>query len=95
MKELPNPNTEKKFIRWFKSEDFKVIESKEGSHIFQFNDTYDLVSFVTSTGALAGFDAMINMKDKEVKLSMVKLFDDRNIKTITHKYVWGIFENEK
>ncbi|WP_195430268.1 class I SAM-dependent methyltransferase [Clostridium sp. D46t1_190503_E9] len=95
MKELPNPIHHKTFTRWFEKESFSKIEVKDGSHVFTFDDTQSLVSFVTSTGALAGFDAMIDMTDEDVKNSMIKLFDEKGIKTITHKYVWGIFKNDK
>ena len=95
MKELPNPVHHKTFTRWFEKESFSKIEVKSGSHIFTFDNTKSLVSFVTSTGALAGFDAMVNMEDEEVKSSMIKLFNDKGIKTITHKYVWEIFKNDK
>lgn len=95
MKELPNPINSKTFTRWFKKENFSKVEVKSGSHIFTFDDTESLVSFITSTGALAGFDAMIDMQDNEIKNSMIKLFNKKDINTITHKYVWGIFKNDK
>ena len=95
MKELPNPIHHKTFTRWFEKEGFSKIEVESGSHIFTFDNAQSVVSFVTSTGALAGFDAMIDMEDEEVKSSMIKLVDKKGIKTITHKYVWGIFKNDK
>lgn len=95
MKELPNPINQKIFTKWFLKEGFSKIEVESGSHIFTFDDTKSLVSFVTSTGALAGFDAMVDMQNEDVKNSMIKLFNKKGIKTITHKYVWGIFKNDK
>lgn len=95
MKELPNPINQKTFKRWFEKENFSNIEVKSGSHIFTFDNPKSLVSFVTSTGALAGFDAMVDMQDDEIKNSMIKLFNKKEINTITHKYVWGIFKNDK
>lgn len=95
MKELPNPINQKTFTRWFLKENFSKIEVKSGYHIFTFDDSKSLVSFVTSTGALAGFDAMVDMEDDDIKNSMTKLFNQKEINTITHKYVWGIFKNDK
>lgn len=95
MKELPNPIHQRTFTRWFLKENFSKIEVKSGSHIFTFNDSKSLVSFVTSTGALAGFDAMVDIQDDDIKNSMIKLFNKKKINTITHKYVWGIFKNDK
>jgi ubiquinone/menaquinone biosynthesis C-methylase UbiE len=95
MKELPNPIHPRTFTRWFKKENFSKVEVKSGSHVFTFDDTESLVSFITSTGALAGFDAMVDMQDNDVRKLMIKLFNKKNINTITHKYVWGIFKNDK
>lgn len=95
MKELPNPIGHKSFRRWFEKENFKKLEIASGSHKFSFKDTKDLVLFITSTGALAGFDAMVDMEDESIKDSMIKLFNEKKINTITHKYVWGIFRNDK
>ncbi|WP_411167522.1 class I SAM-dependent methyltransferase [Clostridium sp. MB05] len=95
MKELPNPIHHKTFTRWFKKEKFSKIEVKSGSHIFTFDDTKSLVTFVTSTGALAGFDAMVDMQDNKIKDTMINLFNEKEINTITHKYVWGVFKNDK
>ena len=95
MKELPNPINKNTFTRWFERKNFSKIEVKSGSHIFNFDDPKSLVSFVTSTGALAGFDAMVDMHDEVIKNSMIKLFSKKEINTITHKYVWGIFKNDK
>lgn len=95
MKELPNPISKLTFCRWFKKKNFSVAEVKSGSHIFTFDNADSLVSFVTSTGALAGFDAMVDMENKKVKSTMINLFNKKGINTITHKYVWGIFKNDK
>lgn len=95
MRELPNPISKNTFTRWFVKENFSKEKVKSGSHIFNFSNSNSLVSFVTSTGALAGFDAMVNMQDDEIKEYMIKIFDKRQINTITHKYVWGIFKNDK
>ena len=95
MLELPNPVSERSFNRWFTSEKFNKKYSKSGSHSFNFKTTDELVNWVTSTGALAGFDIMVNMDDKDVQETMANLFRERNISSITHKFVWGVYKNEK
>lgn len=95
MLELPNPISEGSFNKWFKNENLKRIYSKSGSHRFDFESTDKLVNWVTSTGALAGFDIMVNMENRDVQNTMVKFFRDKNINSITHKFVWGIYINEK
>ena len=68
---------------------------KSGEHIFKFNTSEEAVNFVTSTGALAGFDSMIDVRNHKIKDKITYLFDSKGIKTITHKYVWGVFKNDK
>ncbi|MGG7057725.1 class I SAM-dependent methyltransferase [Clostridium tertium] len=95
MKELPNPISENSFIKWFVKNEFYKQKVKSGEHIFEFNTSEELTTFVTSTGALAGFDSMVNMEVNKVKDNMIDLFNSNGIKTITHKYVWGVFKNDK
>ncbi|MGG7143324.1 class I SAM-dependent methyltransferase [Clostridium nigeriense] len=95
MKELPNPISETIFIKWFAKNKFYKEKVKSGEHIFEFNTSEELTTFVTSTGALAGFDSMVNMEVNKVKDNMIDLFNTNGIKTITHKYVWGVFKNDK
>jgi ubiquinone/menaquinone biosynthesis C-methylase UbiE len=95
MKELPNPISENSFTNWFLERGFSKEKVKSGEHIFNFNTSEELTTFVTSTGALAGFDSMVNMEINKVKDNMIDLFDSNGIKTITHKYVWGVFKNDK
>ncbi|MGL4453217.1 MAG: class I SAM-dependent methyltransferase [Sarcina sp.] len=95
MLELPNPISESSFNRWFKSKKMKRIYSKSGSHKFGFKSTDLLVNWVISTGALAGFDTMVNMEDKDVQETMERLFKEKDISNITHKFVWGVYKNEK
>lgn len=95
MKELPNPINTGSFKKWFIKNKFSKIAIKSGNHIFKFNTSEEAVNFVTSTGALAGFDSMIDVMDKRIQDKMVHLFNSKNITTITHKYVWGVFKNAK
>lgn len=95
MKELPNPISEGSFEKWFINKGFKKVKSKSGEHKFRFNNSEELVTFVTSTGALAGFDSMVDMEDNKVKNEMIEKFNSKNIKSVTHKYVWGVFKNDK
>ncbi|MCF0148134.1 MAG: class I SAM-dependent methyltransferase [Clostridium sp.] len=95
MKELPNPINKHSFERWFINNRFTKVNIKSGEHIFKFNTSEEAVNFVTSTGALAGFDSMIDIRNDKIKDKMTYLFKSKNIKTITHKYVWGVFKNDK
>lgn len=95
MLELPNPISENSFNKWFTSKGFNKIYSKSGRHKFDFKSTEKLVEWVTSTGALAGFDIMLNMESYNVKETMGELFKKNNTRSITHNFVWGVYRNEK
>ncbi|MGL4991621.1 MAG: class I SAM-dependent methyltransferase [Sarcina sp.] len=95
MLELPNPISEKSFNSWFAREKFTRMYSKADGHKFIFETVDELVNWLVSTGALAGFDIMIDMTDKEVQKTMVRLFTEKNINYITHKFVWGTYKNDK
>ncbi|MGL5764657.1 MAG: class I SAM-dependent methyltransferase, partial [Sarcina sp.] len=95
MLELPNPISEKSFNSWFTREKFTRMHSKADRHKFIFETVDELVNWLVSTGALAGFDIMIDMTDKEVQKTMVRLFTEKNINYITHKFVWGTYRNDK
>ncbi|GAB6169259.1 class I SAM-dependent methyltransferase [Clostridium carnis] len=95
MIELPNPLSEYTFEKWFVDEKFNRIKVQSGSHCHVFNNTFDLVNWVTSTGALAGFDTMLDLSNDEVKNTFSTLLNKYNLNQVTHKYVWGVFRNDK
>lgn len=92
MMELPNPAHKEAFDRWFKKEGFKLLRGEEGKHTFSFGSEEELIRWVTHTGALVGFDVMINLKNKKVQNEMCYLLRKEGIKQVTHTFVWGIFK---
>lgn len=92
MRELPNPKDGATFLKWFKKESFEVIEAEEGKHVFEFSDSKEVVQWVTRTGALAGFDCMIDLKNKAIQEQMIAYLAKERITTITHTFVWGVFK---
>ena len=89
---LPNPKNKKVLNRWFKKYKFNEVMSSEGEHEFYFPNAEQLTEFVTSTGALAGFDVMIKLREKEIKTQLVKLFEENKTYKVTHKFVYGIYK---
>lgn len=88
---LPNPKNKHIFGKWFRSVGFEEIKVVQGRQIFQFNDMRKLVRWVTHTGALAGFDCMIDLKDESIQHQLAIELKKEKIKQITHSFVWGVF----
>ncbi len=92
MLQLPNPKDLKAFDNWFLQNAFSVIMSKEGFHDFNFKTSQELAEFVVSTGALAGFDVMLDLRNPGVQADMVRLFQEQHLTKATHRYVYGIYK---
>lgn len=92
MLELPNPKSLSDFDSWYLNKDFKKIISREGSHDFKFDSSEKLTEFVTTTGALAGFDRMLDLRNEEIQKEMASLFKQKDLKTATHHFVYGIYQ---
>lgn len=92
MPELPNPKGKTQFIRWFTERKFTCLSSGEGKQLFNFRDPKDLIRWVTRTGALAGFDQMMDLGEPQVRESMLSLFRAKQIQTVTHTFVYGVFK---
>lgn len=94
MLQLPNPKDLKDFDNWFLQNSFSVIRSKEGFHDFNFRTSQELAEFVVSTGALAGFDVMLDLRNPDVQADMVRLFQEHHLTKATHRYVYGIYKKK-
>jgi hypothetical protein len=66
--------------------------STSGTHDFQFNTSLELAEFVISTGALAGFDVMLDLRDPAVQSDMVRLFRKHGFTKATHRFVYGVYK---
>jgi len=95
MVDLPNPKNSQVFEGWFKECGFDVKLVQKSSQHFRFANATELVEFVTSTGALAGYDRMIDLRSDKIKQQMVHYFDKNQIHSTEHRFVYGIFEKRK
>lgn len=93
MFDLPNPKDGKVFRRWFTNCGFNVIFVRRASQSFHFPNASKLVEFLTSTGALAGYDRMIDLRSDKIKKQMIKYFNKKQIDTTEHRFIYGIFKN--
>lgn len=91
MMPLPNPICSESFNRWFENAKFKVVKCSKGSHGFSFDESEKVVKFMVSTGALAGYDVMVDLRDEKVMDEIKEIVEEKRINTITHKFVWGIY----
>lgn len=92
MFDLPNPKSKHEFGSWFSKSGFHIIEIRSGRQTFHFQHADKLVEFLTSTGALAGYDNMIDLRDSEIVKQMVSYFNRNKILETEHRYVYGMFE---
>lgn len=92
MLELPNPQNKKVFDRWFTKAGFTYLNGEEGKHTFYFENEKKLTQWVTHTGALAGFDHMIDLTSEKIQYQMHQLLKEQGINKVTHTFVWGSFK---
>ncbi len=89
---LPNPRDLKAFDNWFFKNSFHKVLSTEGFHDFHFNTSKELAEFVVSTGALAGFDVMLDLRNPFVQTDLIHLLEKYGFTKATHRYVYGIYQ---
>lgn len=94
MMNLPNPKDLRAFDNWFSGNSFTKVMSKEGFHDFIFKTSEELTAFLTSTGALAGFDVMIDLRDPDIQADMARLLREQGLLKATHTYVYGIYQKD-
>lgn len=92
MFDLPNPRNKQELGRWFSKSGFCIKELHSGKQTFHFQNADKLVEFLTSTGALAGYDDMLDLTNSEIKMQMVTYFKKKKILETEHRYVYGLFE---
>lgn len=92
MFDLPNPKDKQDFGSLFTNAGFFIKEVRNGRQTFHFQNADRLVEFLTSTGALAGYDDMLDLRDRVIKMQMVSYFNDKRILKAEHRYVYGLFE---
>lgn len=95
MFDLPNPKNKQEFARWFTKSGFSINKIRSGRQIFHFQNANKLVKFLTSTGALAGYDDMIDLNNSEIKMQMVSYFNRKKIVKAEHRFVFGVFKKRR
>lgn len=94
-KKLPYPRNEYLFEKMFVDCRFNRINLKSESHTLYFNNNDNLCNFITSSGILSPLDSVINLDDSDIKYTLTNLLDSNSINSLTHKYIWASFRNDK
>ena len=89
---LPNPFNRKTFDLWFRRAGFAKVSSCQDEYCFHFANSEMITEFITSTGALAGYDKMLNLKAPELRTELTNILTQNEVTTVTHRFVWGIYQ---
>ena len=92
---LNSPRNEYFFEKMFVDNRFNRINLKSNTHILNFNTKANLCDFLSTSGVLSPLDSSINLEDSTVKSGLLNLLQYNNINSLTHKYIWGSFRNDK
>lgn len=95
MFDLPNPKSKQEFGSWFTKSGFSISKIRSGRQTFHFQNSGKLAEFLTSTGALAGYDDMIDLDNSKIKMQMISYFNKRKIVKAEHRFVFGVFEKRR
>lgn len=95
MMDLPTPKNTKMLKHWGKKQHLMCHYEEDCYQDFTFSTWQEAATFVTSTGALAGYDKMIDLKRKDIFDSFIELLSTQGDKPcITHHFVKMIFQKE-
>lgn len=90
MLKLPTPRSLRAFDAWF-GEGFTCLLKAQGRHKFCFASSEEAIRFVTSTGALAGYDRMLDLRSGHMRKRMAQLLEEP---VITHSFAYGIYQKK-
>lgn len=89
---LPNPLNCRTFDGWFRRAGLMRCVSEQGEQRFDFADPGQAVEFVTSTGALAGYDVMLDLHDGLLQAQLADILARQGQCQVTHRFVWGVYQ---
>lgn len=92
MMDLPTPRNEKQLRTWGKQVGFTCINIYSHTHEFPFSSHQEAIQFVTSTGALAGYDVMLDLHHPIIQNDFVKLLKKHCEPCITHHFISAVFQ---
>lgn len=92
MLDLPTPKNQQQLDRWAKRAGFDRYSLETLRQDFIFDSWDKAAKFAISTGALAGYDIMIDLHDQDIFINLVgELEKISQYPCITHHFIKGIF----
>lgn len=92
MFDLPTPKNQSQLNNWAKQAGFKQNQLETLKQDFNFDNWQEAAKFAVSSGALAGYDVMIDLHDHMVFKTLVKELNNlKGRPCITHHFIKGIF----
>lgn len=92
MFDLPTPKNQNQLNKWAKQAGFKENRLETLKQDFNFDNWQEAAKFVVSSGALAGYDVMIDLHNQIVFKSLIKELNNlKERPCITHHFIKGIF----
>lgn len=92
MMDLPTPRNEKQLLKWARQARFTSIDIHSHTHKFPFSTYQEAVQFVTSTGALAGYDVMLDLHREDIQRDFANILEKHVDPCITHHFISAIFQ---
>lgn len=83
------------FEKMFVYNRFNRLNLRSDSNILNFNNIDSLFNFLSSNDKLSPLNSLLNIEHSEVKSTVINFLETYNINTITAKYIWGAFRNDK
>ena len=95
MLDLPTPRSAGQLCRWGKAVGLRPLCAREKVQNFRFATHGQAARFVTSTGALAGYDQMLDLRRLDIQASLVERLARQGEPCITHHFVLALFETRE
>lgn len=95
MLDLPTPRSAGQLCRWGSRAGLRPLYARELVQNFRFATHGQAARFVTSTGALAGYDCMLDLHRPDVQAALARRLARLGDAAITHHFVLALFEKRE
>lgn len=95
MLDLPTPKDKSMLLKWGETNGFQCVSIEDNKQDFKFDSFKEATKFVTSTGALAGYDVMLDIKRQDILSMFTQLLEkSESHPCITHHFIITVFKKE-